>query len=105
MDEKTLLAQVKRKLNITWEDADTDARVKEIIESAIPILIHKLGITDSAFDFSTAGAENMLLKNYCLYEWNHCVNEFDDNYSQDIATVQRQWMVKQHQAESESEDE
>ena len=105
MVDQNLLAQVKRKLNISWKDTDTDNRVEEIIESAIPILIHKLGITDSDFDFSEAGAENMLLKNYCLYEWNHCANEFDDNYVQDIAEVQRQWMVKQHQAESVSEDE
>lgn len=97
-----LIEQVKRKLNITWEDSDTTARLEDIIESAIPDLIHKLGISDSDFDFSAAGAENTLFKNYCLYEWNHCKDEFDDNYSNDIKQIQDKWDVKQYLAESES---
>lgn len=94
MDMDLLLEQVKRKLNITWEDDDTTDRITEIIESAIPTLKHKLGIYDSDFDFAASGMENMLFKNYCLYEWNHCVNEFDDNYANDIAVVQAYWDVK-----------
>jgi hypothetical protein len=94
MDNMTLFGQVKRKLNITWDDADTTARLEEIIESAIPTLKHKLGIFDSEFDFSAEGTERMLFVNYCLYEWNHCVNEFDANYFNDIAQVQAKWAVK-----------
>lgn len=87
MNEK-LTAQVKRKLNITWSDEDTNARVQDIIQSAIPALLHKLGIADPDFDFSTPGMENNLFKAYCLYAWNHALNEFDNNYSNDIAQVQ-----------------
>lgn len=82
-----LFLQVKRKLNITWEDSETDARVKDIIKSAIPTLKHKLGITDSSFDFATESAENTLFLAYCLYEWNHSTNEFDVNYANDIAQI------------------
>ena len=89
-----LLAQVKRKLNITWEDADTNARIDEMIESAIPTMIHKLGIADKSFDFSDEGMENTLFKNYCLYEWNHSVNEFDDNYHNEIAQIRMIHEVK-----------
>lgn len=89
-----LLAQVRRKLNITWEDDETTAKLEEIIASAIPTLKHKLGIFEADFDFSIEGTENMLFKNYCLYEWNHCVNEFDANYANDIAQVRAQWAVK-----------
>ncbi len=71
---ETLKAQVKRKLNITWEDEETNARIDDIIALAIPDLIHKLGIADQNFDFSVAGAENALFLNYCLYEWNHAKN-------------------------------
>jgi hypothetical protein len=101
MDNQVLFGQVKRKLNVTWDDPDTTARIEEIIESAIPTLLHKLGIADSDFDFSEPGMENNLFKSYCLYEWNHCVNEFDDNYANDIAQVQARHTVKQHLAESE----
>ena len=104
MDNVTLFEQVKRKLNVTWEDDDTTSRINEIIASATPTLKHKLGVFDKDFDFSIAGTENMLFINYCLYEWNHAVNEFDDNYANDIAQVQAQWAVK-YREETENAEE
>lgn len=83
-----LIDQVKRKLNITWVDEDTDRRVADIMDSVAPVLRHKLGITDSEYDFSKAGLENMLFLALCLYEWNHSANEFDANYANEIAQCQ-----------------
>lgn len=80
-----LIAQVKRKLNITWEDDGTNSRIEDIIQSAIPDLIHRLGIADPCFDFAEPGAENTLFLAYCLYEFNHSSHEFDDNYANLIA--------------------
>lgn len=99
---EALFSQVKRKLNITWSDKDTDDRVKDIIQSAIPKMKHKLGITDPNFDFSAPGAENDLFKSYCLYEWNHCANEFDGNYSNEIAQVRDIHEVNYYKALGES---
>lgn len=93
--DSILTSLVKRKLNITWSDSDTDARVEEIMESAIPTLKYKLGIPDSVeFDFSEAGQERTLFLAYCLYEWNHVVNEFDDNYANEIGQIKRKNDVK-----------
>ncbi len=97
----TLFAQVKRKLNITWDDDDTNSVVEDIIQSAIPVIIHKIGITDTSFDFSLPGIENNLFRAYCLYCYNHCENEFDVNYSNDIAQARAIHEVKQYQAETE----
>lgn len=94
-----LFAQVKRKLNITWEDEETNLLVREIIESAIPTLKRKLGIVGN-FDFSVEGQENTLFRNYCLYEYNHCANEFDENYSNEIAQLQAVHEVKNYLAEN-----
>lgn len=94
-----LFAQVKRKLNITWDDTTTNARIEEIIESAIPDMKYLLGITDEDFDFSVAGKENALFKSYCLYEWNHCLNEFQENYANDIAQVRAMHEVAAHKSE------
>ena len=88
MVNQELLVQVKRKLNITWDDEETTARIEEIIASAIPDLKHKLGIVDADFDFSVPGIENILFLNYCLYEWNHAIAEFDLNYERLIAQAQ-----------------
>lgn len=98
---ETLFAQVKRKLNITWNDEDTDSLVEDIINSAIPIMLHKLGITDENFDFSKPGAENNLFRAYCLYESNHCANEFDANYSNEIAQTRDKNILKQYTDETE----
>lgn len=84
----TLIEQVRRKLNITWHDEDTDKRVEEIIASATPTMIHRLGIADASFDFATPGLENTLFLAYCLYAFNHVENEFAGNYADDIAMCQ-----------------
>jgi len=101
MDNPTLFGQVKRKLNVTWDDDDTTARIEEIMESAVPDLKHRLGITDPEFDFSVAGDENTLYKNYCLYEWNHCLNEFFVNYAEMIAQVRARNDVAYYKANNE----
>lgn len=95
-----LIKQVKRKLNITWEDEDTNERVNEILASAIPDIIHMLGIPDEDFDFSEAGIENTLLLSYCLYEWEHSLDEFEDNYSKKIATARAKWEVEAYKLEN-----
>lgn len=99
MNDK-LIKQVKRKLNITWNDDDTNSRVEEIILSAILDLNHKLGIADPDFDYSEPGAENLLFLAYCLYEFNHCLNEFDDNYSNLVAQTRARHEVE-HYLETE----
>ena len=103
MFNSTLLGQVERKLNITWSDEETTKRLTEIIENAIPDLIHRLGITDKDFDFSKAGVENNLFENYCLYEWNHVLPDFAVNYANDIAQVRAKWEVKYFSENSEGE--
>lgn len=93
MADTTLTALVKRKLDITWSDADTDARVADIIDAAEPTMRHKLGLPEG-FDFTAAGQERSLLLSYCLYEWNQAVNEFDGNYLNDILQVRQKWAVR-----------
>lgn len=90
---EALLLQVKRKLNITWFDDDTDERVSDIIEAAMSVMSFKLGITDPAFDYSVAGIENVLLLAYCLYLYNHCENEFDANYRELILQARSKYEV------------
>lgn len=83
-----LIDQVKRKLDISWVDEDTDNRIADIMNSVTPVLRHKLGITDPNFDFSKPGMENLLFCAMCLYEWNHSANEFETNYANEIAQCQ-----------------
>lgn len=90
-----LREQVKRKLNITWTDTDTEARVTDIMENAAVVIRRKLGISAADFDFSAAGMENVLYCAYCLYEYNQIVNEFDDAYANDIMQCRAKYEVEQ----------
>lgn len=96
---ETLLAQVRRKLNITWDDTDTDNRVYDIINQSRSVMLYKLGITDPEFDFAEDGITNMLFLAYCLYLYNHCENEFDGNYREDIMQARAIFEVMQNETE------
>lgn len=99
-----LIDQVKRKLDITWVDEDTDRRVEDIIATVSPVLRHKLGISDADFDFSKPGQENMLFLALCLYEWNHSANEFETNYANEIAQCQAMHEVAYFKAKEGDSD-
>lgn len=94
-----LLAKVKRKLNITWSDAETDARVSDIMQIAAVELRHKIGLADT-FDFEAPGQEQKLFLALCLYEWNHAANEFDANYSNDLMQARQRREVEQAKEEA-----
>lgn len=104
MNNPVLFEQVRRKLNVTWTEEDTTARIEEIIDSAIPDLKHKLGIVDPYFDFSVPGTENTLFLAYCLYEWNHAIEDFDLNYERMIAQARTKHEVEYHLANSEENE-
>lgn len=100
---EVLTKQVKRKLNITWEDPTTDARVDDIMGSVGPWLIHKLGLTDPEYDFSAPGTERDLFLSCCLYEWNHIPrDEFEENYKRTIADVRARHEVAHYLKEREA---
>lgn len=79
-----LLSEVKRKLNITWDDDATDARLTDIIANMRPAVARLCGHADGVGAFESPGAERTLLVNACFYEWNHQFDEFKANYADDI---------------------
>lgn len=82
----TLTDKVKRKLDITWDDAGTNSRIEDIMNNAKTTLVFKLGVADSSV-FEQPGQEQQLFLAYCFYEWNHAVDDFDNNYRNEILQV------------------
>ena len=97
-----MLGLAKRKLNITWDDETTDARLSEIIEDGIIELADKIGISDG-FDFSQPGQERKLLLAYCLYGWNNALDDFGRNYAADILQARERWEVDRYGSEGEGQ--
>lgn len=87
---QSLVDQVKRYLNITWSDTDTDAKVIDMMLDAEIALNHKLG---AKVDYFTPGQERRLYLDYCSYAWNECLNEFDGAYRAEILQIRHKYEV------------
>ena len=96
------LKEVKRHLNITWEDDDTDKKLIEQMLDAEYALNHKLG---AEADYFSAGQERRLYLSYMLYSWNDCLDEFDRAYMGEIYQLRRKYEVAQYKEEQEDEPE
>lgn len=91
-----LLQDLKDKLNITWDEEETNRRLKTILEDAEVTLNYKLGAT---IDYSENGPEHNLFLNYCMYAWNNCINEFDGNYFNEIMQIRQMYEVLNYNEE------
>lgn len=89
----TLVDKVRRKLRVIYRDDEVDGRIAEIMEQADLDLRSILGITDSSFDFNTAGTELALYLAYCFYEWNDALDDFEVNYAEKIAKCRDRWLA------------
>ncbi|MCI6843810.1 MAG: hypothetical protein MR874_03500 [Coriobacteriaceae bacterium] len=79
------MAAVRRKLNVTWDDASTDARIADVVASVTPALAARLGYP-SGHGFSVAdGPTWSLFLSACLYEWSDALDDFWANYSAELA--------------------
>ena len=95
--DKNLLQEVKDKLNITWDEEETNRKLEGIINDAIATLNWKLG---DRIDYSIEGQEHNLFLNYCMYAYNNCTNEFDDNYFNEIMQLRQKYEVLNYEEEN-----
>ena len=90
-----LLQEVKDHLNITWDEEETNRKIERIIKDAIATLNWKLG---AEIDYSEEeGHEHNLLLDYCMYAYNQCTNEFDNNYFNEIMQIRQKYEVIQYE--------
>lgn len=88
---QSCLDAVKRHLNVTWTDEDTDAKIKDMMLDAEYALNHKLG---AEVDYFSPGMERRLYLAYMLYCYNDCLNEFDAAYRSEIYQIRHKYEVK-----------
>lgn len=86
-----MVDRVRRHLNITWTDEDTEDRLIDMMLDAEITLNHKLG---AEIDYLSPGQERRLYLNYMLYAWNDCLNEFDEAYRAEILQIRHKYEVK-----------
>ena len=81
------LDAVRRKLNVTWSDDGTNARLQDVVDAVSPRLASLLGF-DAVHDFSKEDGEAWgLFLNACLYEFSDAWDDFTQNYEREIQSV------------------
>lgn len=96
--DKNLLQEVKDHINITWDEEETNRKLERMINDAISTLNWKLG---AKIEYSTEGQEHNLFLNYCMYAYNNCTNEFDDNYFNEIMQLRQKYEVLNYEQENQ----
>lgn len=89
-----LLAEAKNYLDITWEDAAADSKLRGQLRRGIAFISAKTGVQASAFaGDSVDDRAQELLFNYVLYDRAGAVDQFKKNYRPDIVGLRIRWEV------------
>ncbi len=86
-----LLAAVKKYLQVTWDDTDTDDRLAERILAGTAYLDKKRG---AAGDYDSPGYPRTLLFEYVRYARDGALDVFENNYRAQILAMQHERMVR-----------
>ncbi|GAF63649.1 hypothetical protein BTS2_0540 [Bacillus sp. TS-2] len=77
-----MLQEVKDYLKITWDDEDDS--LEKIINRGKKYLNGKAGVK---LDFEEDSEETGLLLDYCRYAYNHSLEMFSHNFSNDLLNL------------------
>lgn len=91
MDE--LLGAVKNYLDITYEDDQTDEKLKGIIERGKAYLDDVAGEKQ---DYEKEEAPRMLLLDYCRYARDSALELFEENFGADLRSLRMEAQVKDY---------
>lgn len=80
-----VMAAVRRKLNITWESAETDARVADAALAAALALAPRLGFEPGHSFGPGDGPSWALYLSACLYEFSDALDDFFANYEREVS--------------------
>ncbi|MCD8190165.1 MAG: hypothetical protein LUD78_08130 [Clostridiales bacterium] len=121
MELATLTELVKSRLNITWEDDITTAKVTNALTDALPSLCAKVGLaydydadeaasavteqSGTAVDITAPSQLRHLLVTYAAYIFDQQGHLFDANYRTEINACRQRYEVRAIEAEESEDDE
>lgn len=79
-----VMAATRRKLNVTWESAETDGRIADAIRSASATLAARLGYEQGHAFAPGDGPAWGLFLNAVLYEFSDALDDFWANYAEEL---------------------
>ena len=81
-----VLLSVRRKLNITWTDVETEERLRDVVATVSPDLADRCGL-EMGHSFTREDPEFGLFLNACLYEYSDALDDFWNNYAREIGVA------------------
>lgn len=84
MTDAERLAAVRCRLNVTWESAETDARLVQAIQAVTPALAHRLSLPRTHVFSPDDGEAWGLFLMACLYDFSDALDDFWGNYAEDV---------------------
>lgn len=90
-----LLRDIKTSLQITWDDENTDDRIRGYIQDGMHYLDGKLG---EPGDYLSTGTPRTLLKEYVRYARDAALDVFENNYQALILDMQNERKVLRYAA-------
>lgn len=79
-----LLNDVKNYLDITWQDDETDRKLRGILERGMSYLDRTAGEEQ---DYSAEGLPRSLLFDYCRYARNNALELFEGNFRAELISL------------------
>ena len=89
----TVLNEVKNYLDITWNDYQSDTKIRGIVERADNYI---KGFCDANVDYDTDKTAKQLFFDCCRYIWAGAFEDFEHNYSAQLLALQIGYEVKDH---------
>lgn len=96
-----LLEDVKNYLDITWQDPETDRKIRELALSGTAYLDLKRG---APADYTRYGLPRTLLMEYVRYARDAALDVFEINYLSLIVAMRNAALVETYQTEDEPGD-
>ncbi len=93
-----LMDEVKAYIGVTWSDASTDYRLRDIVASSMQYIMEKLG---AEVDFAESGKPRELLFERVRYAWASALDVFENNYLSQILAMQNEKKVSDYVAKAE----
>lgn len=98
----TLLELLKSRLDITWVDDSTDAKLKQFIEDGVSAFATLTGESD--FDYTVPSTQRELLFTRCQYALENMLDDFSKNYQSEIVSMINRAKVKRYVNEKANSD-
>lgn len=94
-----LLATIRNRLNVTWDDSDTNALLTTLAEEG-EVYLNR--IAGAELDFETPGSPRTLLMEYVRYARDGGTDVFENNYRHLLLELQTDKAVERYASETES---